>query len=89
MAVDSKQKRFSAIGVTLPFRGAPIDPTVASFGAGDRAAAAYFYGGIESGIPPTDPSTDSGVSVLRPVVRPMLRPFLRAMAQRGRRHGSG
>lgn len=88
MAVDSKQKRFSAIGVSLPFRGGPIDPTVASFGAGDRAAAAYFYGGFDSGgIPPTDPSEDSGVSVLRPMVRPMLRPMLRALVQRGYRGG--
>mgnify|MGYP001561105861 CR=1 FL=1 len=51
MAVDTKQKRFSAISVSLPLRNAPIDPTVASFGAGDRAAAAYSYAGIAAGEP--------------------------------------
>lgn len=46
MAVDTKQKRFSAIAVTQPWRGAPINPAETGFDAGNRAAASLLYSGI-------------------------------------------
>ena len=45
MAVDTKQKRMSAINVYAPYRGTMVDPAAAWAQAG-RQAAAYMYSGI-------------------------------------------
>ena len=46
MPVDTKQKRFSAINVICPWRGASVDPAEAGFTQGNRQAAAFMYSGI-------------------------------------------
>ena len=46
MALDSRQKRASAIMVAMAFRTALVDPTEAGFTQGNRQAAAWEYSGI-------------------------------------------
>ena len=52
MAMDSAQKRHSALNVNAPWRGAFVAAAEAAFSVGNRMAAAYSYSGI---------SADSGV----------------------------
>jgi hypothetical protein len=49
MAMDTAQKRMSAMHVSSPWRGAMVDAPEAGFSVGNRQAAAYMYSGIESG----------------------------------------
>lgn len=49
MAIDSKQKRMSAINISAPWRGAMVDATEVGFTQGNRQAAAYMYSGILAG----------------------------------------
>ena len=52
MALDSMQKRQSAVLIGMAFRTALVDPTEASFTQGNRQAAAWEYSGIAaSGAP--------------------------------------
>jgi len=51
MAIDSKQKRMSAINHACPWRGPLVDALEAGFSIGNRQAADYFYSGIESDAP--------------------------------------
>lgn len=51
MAIDSKQKRMSAIHVGMPWRGAMVDPAESGFNQGNRQAAAYMYSGIGGSAP--------------------------------------
>ena len=46
MAIDSKQKRMSAIMPGLSFRGPLVDAAESGFTQGNRQAAAYAYSGI-------------------------------------------
>ena len=51
MALDSAQKRMSAISPACPWRGPLVDATESGFSATNRGAAAFLYGGLftESG----------------------------------------
>ena len=53
MAIDTVQKRMSALMPGLPFRGPLVDATESGFSKGNRQAADYHYSGIEAagGIP--------------------------------------
>ena len=46
MALDSLQKRMSAMNLSCPWRGPLVDATEAGFTAGNRAAAVFLYSGI-------------------------------------------
>lgn len=43
MAIDTAQKRMSAINPACPWRGPMVDATESGFGAGNRGAAAFQY----------------------------------------------
>lgn len=43
MAIDTAQKRMSAINPACPWRGPMVDAAESGFGAGNRGAAAYQY----------------------------------------------
>lgn len=51
MAIDTAQKRMSAINPACPWRGPLVDATESGFSATNRGAAAFLYGGLfgESG----------------------------------------
>ena len=51
MALDTVQKRMSAIMPGLPFRGPLVDATESGFSKGNRQAADYHYSGIEAASP--------------------------------------
>jgi len=46
MAIDSKQKRMSAIMPLMPFRGPLVDAIEVGFTQGNRQASIYMYSGI-------------------------------------------
>lgn len=48
MAIDSAQKRMSAIAHGCPWRGPLVDATESGFAEGNRLAALYLYAGISS-----------------------------------------
>ena len=50
MALDSRQKRMSAMNLGSPWRGPLVDATEAGFGQGNRAAACWLYSGIAATI---------------------------------------
>jgi len=52
MALDTAQKRMSAMDPDLPWRGVGIDAAESGFSAGNRQAAADLYSGISSGGAP-------------------------------------
>ena len=58
MAIDSRQKRMSAILIVCPWRGPLVDASESSFTQGNRQAAALFYSGIlaaaAAGLSPGD-----------------------------------
>jgi hypothetical protein len=49
MAIDTAQKRMSAMDPDMPWRGVGVDATEGGFTVGNRQAAADLYSGIESG----------------------------------------
>ena len=49
MAIDSRQKRMSAINPGVIFRGPMVDATESGFTQGNRQAAAFHYSGIDAG----------------------------------------
>lgn len=49
MAIDTMQKRMSAMNHSSPWRGPMVDATEAGFSVGNRQAADYLYSGIGSG----------------------------------------
>lgn len=49
MAIDSKQKRMSAIMPGLAFRGPLVDAAEVGFTQGNRQAAVYMYSGVLAG----------------------------------------
>lgn len=51
MAVDTRQKRMSAVMVVLPWRGAMVDASQTGFTEGNRQAAAFCYSGIAAHVP--------------------------------------
>jgi hypothetical protein len=46
MAIDTRQKRMSALHVGCVWRGVLVDATEPGFGQGNRQAAIYVYSGI-------------------------------------------
>ncbi len=56
MALDSMQKRMSAISPGSPWRGPMVDATESGFTQGNRQAAAYLYSGIAAGAPVVTPN---------------------------------
>lgn len=56
MAVDTAQKRMSALHVGCPWRGPLVDATESGTTQGNRQAAAYLYSGIAAGGAPTPPT---------------------------------
>lgn len=50
MAVDSRQKRMSAMNLMCPWRGPMVDATESGTTQGNRQAAAYLYSGILAGV---------------------------------------
>ena len=46
MALDSVQKRMSALNPSCPWRGPLVDAAEAGFTEGNRAAAAFMYSGL-------------------------------------------
>lgn len=46
MALDSMQKRMSAMNPNSPWRGPMVDAAESGFTQGNRQAAAYLYSGI-------------------------------------------
>lgn len=59
MAIDSKQKRMSAIHISSPWRGAMVDAAESGFNQGNRQAAAFMYSGISAAPPPASGSVPS------------------------------
>jgi len=53
MALDTKQKRFSAISHWSPWRGPSVDPAESGFTQGNRQAALFAYSGILAASPDT------------------------------------
>lgn len=51
MALDSLQKRMSAIHAGSPWRGSPVDAAETGLTVGNRMAAAGLYSGIEPPVP--------------------------------------
>ncbi len=51
MAVDTAQKRMSAISPSCPWRGPMVDATESGFDKGNRQAADFMYSGIEAAVP--------------------------------------
>ena len=51
MAIDSRQKRMSAMNHGSPWRGPLVDATEVGFGVGNRAAACWLYSGIAVSAP--------------------------------------
>ncbi|HSG69802.1 MAG TPA: hypothetical protein VLA12_05275 [Planctomycetaceae bacterium] len=49
MAIDSKQKRMSAMNLACPWRGPVVDATESGTTQGNRQAAAFYYSGILAG----------------------------------------
>ena len=49
MAIDTRQKRMSALCIGGPQRGALVDASEVGFTQGNRQAAAYLYSGILAG----------------------------------------
>lgn len=49
MALNSMQKRMSAMNPACPWRGPLEDATEAGFNVGNRQAADFMYSGISSG----------------------------------------
>lgn len=64
MAIDSVQKRMSAMNPSSPWRGPLVDATESGFTAGNRQAADFMYSGIaaQTSIPLTEPD-EIGMSV--------------------------
>lgn len=50
MALDSTQKRMSAMNLGCPWRGPLVDATESSFSAGNRAAAVLMYSGVVASV---------------------------------------
>ena len=62
MAVDTRDKRMSMMGLALPFR--PLPNPAGGFGSDDRLQLLYLYSGIAAGEP--EPSTQgSQMTLLR------------------------
>lgn len=51
MAIDTAQKRMSAVHHTAPWRGPLVAAAEAGFTQGNRQAAAYLYSGILASAP--------------------------------------
>ena len=51
MAINTAQKRMSAMNHGSPWRGPLVDATEASFTVGNRAAACWLYSGITVSSP--------------------------------------
>ena len=51
MAMDTKQKRMSALNLGKPWRGPLVDAPEAGFTQGNRQAADFFYSGILAAAP--------------------------------------
>lgn len=49
MAMDTRQKRMSAMHPASPWRGPMVDATESGFTQGNRQAAAFMYSGILAG----------------------------------------
>ncbi len=59
MAIDTRDKRSSAMFIGLPFRSLGLQPD-AGVDMGERAAVAYLYSGLDySGGGPPDPGTNA------------------------------
>lgn len=56
MALDTKQKRMSAINPSSPWRGPFVDATESGFDVGNRQAADLMYSGIASTAAASDGS---------------------------------
>lgn len=50
MAIDSAQKRMSALNPASPWRGPLVDAAESGFEAGNRAAAVFLYSGLVSSV---------------------------------------
>lgn len=48
MAIDSRQKRMSAMNFKSPWRGPRVDATESGFNIGNRQAANFHYSGIDA-----------------------------------------
>ena len=57
MAMNTRQKRMSAINVGSPWRGTMVDEAETGFNVGNRAAAAYFYAGLDFSVTPASTRT--------------------------------
>ncbi len=55
MPLDSKEKRASAVGVSLPWRGALPTPDAAAETAADREQVGNMYSGLAPAAPTIDP----------------------------------
>lgn len=62
MALDTRQKRMSALHPASPWRGPMVDATETGFTAGNRQAADFLYSGIEA-----DSGEPEALATLRPV----------------------
>lgn len=72
MAIDTLQKRMSAMNPMCPWRGVMVDATEAGFTAGNRAAADYTYSGLAGG-PPTPGGTPPAAGFIANMGRMMVR----------------
>ena len=64
MAIDTRQKRMSAMNPGCPWRGPMVDATETAFSAGNRAAGAFMYSGVQADYSPPavpyEPPSGSG-----------------------------
>ncbi len=50
MALNSRQKRMSALNPACPWRGPLVDAPEAGFSEGNRAAAVFMYSGLIAAV---------------------------------------
>lgn len=86
MALDSAQKRMSAMNLACPWRGPMVDAAESGTTQGNRQAAAFMYSGIAAASPSVTVATPGGV-FLRSIARRIFsristRVFQRAPAGR-------
>lgn len=75
MALDTKQKRMSAMDLAAPWRGPLVDAPEAGFTQGNRQAADLLYSGILAAAVATGGGGGAGASMDEPPMGAADRPI--------------
>lgn len=74
MAIDTAQKRMSAMNLAAPWRGPLVDATEVGFTQGNRQAADLLYSGILAAAVATGGGDGAGASLDEPPMGTAARP---------------